>query len=181
MSMDTRKLLYKSKQMSQARQNALIAIDTLEDRDRRYRNDLNWFIRGSVPSDRTANVVISEEDTVSKIEYLRWIVRELNVIIDAISRAAATLNPELHELIKLRYFDDGSVTAVTMKMGISESAYNHKHGIALKAMTACLNPLCITEEHLDALLFEPYKKRLDALGHPKSREYRGKIKGFTAS
>lgn len=179
---DVKKLLYKKKQITEARHNALIAINTLEERYRRHRADVNWFIRGSAPSNVIESDFIQEEDTVGRIEYLRWIVSELNVIIDAVSRAAQTLNEEQRLLITLRYFDDNTVTHVCQEMHIKENKYDYTHRIALKAITACLNPLCITEEHLDSLLFKPYTERLHLVGKPrKIQEFGGLIGGFTAS
>lgn len=165
---DVKKLLYKKKQITEARHNALIAINTLEERNRRYRTDENRWIRGGLPSDPVFNEFVQEEDTIGRIEYLRWIVSELNIIIDAVTRAAQTLNDEQRELITLRYFDDNTVVYVCDKMHIKENKYNYTHKIALMAMTACLNPLCITEEHLDGLLFAPYKERLKSL--PRARK-----------
>lgn len=179
---DVKKLLYKSKQMAEARRNALIAIDTLEERNRRYRNDENWYIRGSGLADPVAAGFIREEDTVNRIDYLRWVVRELNVIIDAISRAALTLNKEQRDLITLRYFDDNTVTHVCTEMHIKENKYNYTHRIALEAMGACLNPLCITEEFLDSLLFSGYKLRLDTTNKPrKIQDFERIMGGFQAS
>lgn len=179
---DVKKLLYKKKQITEARHNALIAINTLEERYRRYRVDENWWIRGSAPSNIVESEFLKEEDTVGRIEYLRWIVSELNVIIDAVSRAAQTLNDEQRELIAIRYFDDSTVTYVCEKMHIKENKYNYTHKIALEAMTACLNPLCITEEHLDGLLFAPYKERLKSLPRQRSiQDFGGLIGSFEAS
>lgn len=182
MNIDVKKLLYRNKQMSEARRNALIAVDTLEERERRYRQDENWYIRGSLPSNGIESSYINEEDTVGKIKHLRWIVGELNTIIDAVSRAAMTLNEEQRELIQLRYFEDNTVVYVCGKLHIKENKYDYTHRIALKAITACLNPLCITEVFLDSLLFSPYKERINNLGKQrKIQDFGGIIGGFVAS
>lgn len=165
--MEIRKLLYKTKQLEQARQNALIAITTLEERERRYRNDVNFYIRSTKKSDPVLKELITEEDTISKIEFVKWVVAELNIIIDAISRAAATLNQEQRELIQLRYFEDNSVAYVCERLCMRQNKYNYTHRIALRSMEACLNPLCITEEQLDMLLFAPYGARQQSLGRIK--------------
>lgn len=179
---DVKKLLYKSKQLAEARRNALTAIDSLEERDRRYRRDDNWYIRGTTMSDPVANVITQEEDTLGRIEYMRWVVRELNTIIDAISRAAQTLNDEQRNLITLRYFNDNTVTYVCGEMHIKENKYNYTHKIALEAMGTCLNPLCITEEFLDSLLFSGYKVKFDALSKPrKIQDFERIMSGFQAS
>lgn len=159
---DIKKLLYKTKQMEQARHNALIAIQTLEQREQRMGNDVNWYIRGSGHSNPVMSRYLMLEDSLERIARLVWIVEELNIIIDAISRAHMTLNDEQRELIKLRYFDDEPVISVCMKMHMKETKYHHMHKIALKAMEACLNPLCITEQFMDALLFTPYQERHDS-------------------
>jgi DNA-directed RNA polymerase specialized sigma24 family protein len=182
MNIDVKKLLYKNKQMSEARRNALIAVDTLEERDRRYQQDENWFIRSSLPSNRVESEFIAEEDTVSRIKHLRWVVGELNIIIDAVSRASMTLNEDQRELIHIRYFDDNTVVYVCEKMHIKDTKYNYTHRIALEAMTACLNPLCITEQYLDSLLFSPYKERLNNLNKPrKIKDFERIMSGFVAS
>lgn len=179
---DVKKLLYKKKQITEARHNALITINTLEERNRRYRQDENWWIRGTTPSNIVESEFLKEEDTVGRIEYLRWIVSELNVIIDAVGRAAQTLNDEQRELITLRYFDDNTVTYVCQEMHIKENKYDYTHRIALRSITACLNPLCITEEHLDGLLFSPYNERLKSLPRQrKIQDFGGLIGGITAS
>jgi DNA-directed RNA polymerase specialized sigma24 family protein len=179
---DVKKLLYKSKQLAEARRNALTAIDSLEERSRRYRQDENWYIRGSAPSNPVLATCIQEEDTVGRIDYMRWVVKELNIIIDAISRAAQTLNQEQRQLITLRYFDDNTVTYVCGEMHIKENKYNYTHRIAIEAMGACLNPLCITEEYLDSLLFSGYKLRLDGLNKPrKIQDFERIMSGFQAS
>ncbi len=182
MNIDVKKLLYKNKQMAEARRNALIAIDSLEERERRYRSDENWYIRSSLPSNRIETEFIQEEDTVGKIRHLKWIVGELNTIIDAISRAALTLNDDQRQLIQLRYFDDNTVIYVCGKMHIKEHKYNYVQRIALESMTACLNPLCITEQYLDSLLFSPYKERLGAVEKQrKIKDFGMLLGGFQAS
>jgi DNA-directed RNA polymerase specialized sigma subunit len=156
--MDIKRLLYKLPKMKEALKNARIAIITLESREKRYRVDENWYIRGSLPSNAVERDYILEEDILGKIEHLKWVMKEFEIIIDAIERAASTLSEEQQELAKLRYFEGRTVVDICHRMNATERQYHYMHRIMIEDITACINPFSSlwTDEYIDQLIFSTY-------------------------
>jgi DNA-directed RNA polymerase specialized sigma subunit len=157
---DAKKILYKYKQFGEAKKTAEITIKTLQERHNRQGVDENWWIRGNLPSNAIESDFLNEEDILGKIDYLNWVISELDRIMDAIHRACKTLNKEQREIIELRYFDGHTVTHICIETSIGNNKYNYLQKTALEAMQTVLNPLCISDEYLDMLLFSPYGERL---------------------
>lgn len=158
--LDAKKILYKYKQFGEAKKTAETTIRTLEERNKRQGQDENWWIRGSLPSNKIESDFINEENVRGKIEYLEWVIKELDRIMDAIRRATKTLNKEQREIIELRYFDGHTVTHICNETSISNNKYGYLHRTALEGMQTVLNPLCIDDAQLDALLFSPYQEKI---------------------
>lgn len=158
--MDAKKLLYKYKQFEEAKKTAEITIATLQERHKRQGVDENWWIRGNLPSNAIESDFLNKEDILGKIDYLKWVVSELDRIIDATQRAVKTLNKEQREIIELRYFYGNTVTHICNETSISNNKYGYLHRTALEGMQTVLNPLCIDDAQLDALLFSPYQEKI---------------------
>jgi DNA-directed RNA polymerase specialized sigma subunit len=158
--MDAKKILYKYKQFGEAKKTAEITIKTLDERHKRQGVDENWWIKSNLPKNLIESSFIEEEDILGKIEYLKWVISELDRMIDAIHRATKTLNKEQREIIELRYFDGQTVTYICNETCIGNNKYSYLHRTALEAMQTVLNPLCISDEYLDMLLFSPYGERM---------------------
>jgi DNA-directed RNA polymerase specialized sigma subunit len=158
--MDAKKLLYKYKQFGEAKNTATKTIEILQERHKRQGVDENWWIRSNMPKNAPESDFLEEEDILGKIRYLEWVISELDRIIDATQRAVKTLNKEQREVIELRYFDSQTVTYICVEKSIGNNKYSYLHRTALEAMQTVLNPLCISDEYLDMLLFSPYGERM---------------------
>lgn len=158
--MDVKKLLYRYKQFGEAQRTAEITLSTLKERHSRQDRDENWWIRSNLPKNIIESGYITEEDIQGKIKYLEWVIAELTRIRDAIERAAKTINDDQRELIELRYFEGRTVTYICDKLKIGDNKYHYLHRTALEGMQTVLNPLCIDDVTLTALLFSPYGERL---------------------
>lgn len=185
--LDVKKLLYKYKQFIEARRNAMISIQNLNERHRNSRSDENWFIRGggtvSIP---TEEELLFEEKTVERIGHLESVVRELTTLLDAIERGVNTLNKDQQELIRLRYFDDNTVPFVQMRLNLSEYKYHHLHRVALESMTLCLGALYVDDASIDRMIFAPLQVRYESTFNRREARNRAKEKpkksqSFTAS
>jgi DNA-directed RNA polymerase specialized sigma subunit len=158
--LDAKKLLYKYKQFGEAKNTAEKTIRTLQERHKRQGVDENWWIRSNIPKNTVETDFIEEEDILGKIRYLEWVISELDRITDATQRAVKTLNKEQQEIIELRYFEGQTVTYICEKINAKNNKYSYLHRTALEAMQTVLNPLCISDEYLDMLLFSPYGERM---------------------
>lgn len=158
--MSARKILYKYKQFKEAKRTAEITINSLKERYKRIGADENWWIRSNLPTNVVELDILHQEDVAGKVEYLQWVMGELDRIIDAVQRATNTLNDEQRKVIDLRYFNGQTVTYICQEMNIGDNKYHYLHRTALEAMQTVLNPLCIDDEYLDMLLFTPYGERL---------------------
>ncbi|MED1948981.1 hypothetical protein [Brevibacillus centrosporus] len=159
--MDAKKILYKYKQFGEAKRTAEITIKTLEERNSRKGADENWWIRGSLPKNVVEAAFLKEEDLAARVDYLQWMISELNRIIDAVERAKDTLNEEQQEIIDRRYFKGQSVTQIQTEMRVSHNKYNYLHKESLESMQLVLTPLCIDDAFLDMLIFTPYSERFE--------------------
>lgn len=168
--MDTKKILYKYKQLIEARRTGEITIRTLQERYNRMGVDENRWIRGNLPKNPIEAEFLFEEDLLAKIDFIKGIISEFDRIMDAIDRGVATLNEEQRAIIEFRYFEGLPVACVCTKLAIGENKYHALHRTAIDAMRTVLNPLCIDDAYLDALLFSPYTERF--------REANRKVKVF---
>lgn len=158
--MDAKKLLYKYRQFGEAHCTAEITLKALMERHSRQGADENWWIRCNLPKNVLENGYLSEEDTQGKISYLEWVISVLAQISNAIDRAIGTLNKEQRALIEQRYFEGQTITFICDSFRIGDNKYHYLHRTALEAIQTVLNPLCIDDVVIDALLFAPMGQRL---------------------
>jgi hypothetical protein len=168
--MDIRKLLHKYPKLKLAKENAKKGIAELERRDRIYRSDDNWFIRGTTVSDRTADLVIEEEAVMEKVELLKAVVNELDGLLSAMDSVLDVLGEEHRLIAKYRYFQGLKVPAVCRKISeetgepYSERHFYYDQRLVIEDFQTSLGGLLYTydEDFLERVQFIVTSTRLDA-------------------
>ena len=174
--MDIRKLLHKYPKLKLAKENAKKGIAELERRDRVYRSDDNWFIRGTTVSDVTADTVIEEEAVMEKITLLRSVVDELDRLLSAMDSVLDVLGEEHRLIAKYRYFQGLKVPAVCRKISeetgepYCERRFYYDQRLVIEDFQTSLGGLLYTynEDFLERIQFMVTSTRLD--GHSRNHE-----------